>query len=94
MNAITEYDTRSMSQQPPTDRRFNKENSYLLVSFSPIYACAISPLSFIFCTSSKRIVESVMVFCNKKDDFQGKCNNVIVFGIYVFVTLLTWNANP
>lgn len=91
---LTEYDTHSMSQQPPTDRRLNKENLYLFVSFSPIYACAISPLSFIFCTSSKRIVESVMVFWKKNDDFPGKFNNVIVFWIYVFVTSPTWNTNP
>lgn len=44
-----------------------KETStYLFVSFKPIYACAISPLSFIFCTSSKSIVESVIVFWRGK----------------------------
>lgn len=78
---LSDYDmsyTQSVPEQTPTDHRLKKENLYLFVSFSPIYACAISPLSFIFCTSSKRIVASVMVFWKKNDDFQGKLNNVIV----------------
>lgn len=60
----------SVSQQIPTEHKIKKENLYLFVSFSPIYACAISPLSFIFCTSSKRIVASVIVFWKKNDNFQ------------------------